>query len=233
MDKDENGKIIQALSKSALCKGFTQDELLCLLEENSTEIKKYEKGSFVFEEGDVPERLYVMVNGYVEVSKLTFSGKKILITTIENPGDMFAEVYMFMGKSKYDMSAQAGEESLILSISSDFFDNISYNTNALVAEKIRKNLMGIFAMKAYNLSGKVRLLGCGSIREKISLYLIENQTPSGEIANNPSREELADYLNVTRPSLSRELGNMEKEGIIRLEGRKIIIVSQEKLEEYL
>ena len=233
MDIDENDSIIQALSKSALCKEFTQDELLSLLEENNTEIKKYEKGSFVFEEGDVPDRLYVLIYGLVEVSKLTFSGKKILITTIENPGDMFAEVYMFMGKSKYDMSAQTGEESLILSISSEFFENISYNTNALAAEKIRKNLMSIFAMKAYNLSGKVRLLGCGSIREKISLYLIENQTPSGEIAKNPSREELADYLNVTRPSLSRELGNMEKEGIIRLDGRKIVIVSQEKLEEYL
>lgn len=233
MDKDENDSIIQALSKSALCKEFTQDELLSLLEENNTEIKKYEKGSFVFEESDVPDRLYVLIYGLVEVSKLTFSGKKILITTIENPGDMFAEVYMFMGKSKYDMSAQTGEESLILSISSEFFENISYNTNALAAEKIRKNLMSIFAMKAYNLSGKVRLLGCGSIREKISLYLIENQTPSGEIAKNPSREELADYLNVTRPSLSRELGNMEKEGIIRLDGRKIVIVSQEKLEEYL
>ncbi|CDB90407.1 putative uncharacterized protein [Clostridium sp. CAG:253] len=233
MDKDENDSIIQALSKSALCKEFAQDELLSLLEENNTEIKKYEKGSFVFEEGDVPDRLYVLIYGLVEVSKLTFSGKKILITTIENPGDMFAEVYMFMGKSKYDMSAQTGEESLILSISSEFFENISYNTNALAAEKIRKNLMSIFAMKAYNLSGKVRLLGCGSIREKISLYLIENQTPSGEIAKNPSREELADYLNVTRPSLSRELGNMEKEGIIRLDGRKIVIVSQEKLEEYL
>lgn len=233
MDKDENDSIIQALSKSALCKEFTQDELLSLLEENNTEIKKYEKGSFVFEEGDVPDRLYVLIYGLVEVSKLTFSGKKILITAIENPGDMFSEVYMFMGKSKYDMSAQTGEESLILSISSEFFENISYNTNALAAEKIRKNLMSIFAMKAYNLSGKVRLLGCGSIREKISLYLIENQTPSGEIAKNPSREELADYLNVTRPSLSRELGNMEKEGIIRLDGRKIVIVSQEKLEEYL
>ena len=233
MDKDENDSIIQALSKSALCKEFTQDELLSLLEENNTKIKKYEKGSFVFEEGDVPDRLYVLIYGLVEVSKLTFSGKKILITTIENPGDMFAEVYMFMGKSKYDMSAQTGEESLILSISSEFFENISYNTNALAAEKIRKNLMSIFAMKAYNLSGKVRLLGCGSIREKISLYHIENQTPSGEIAKNPSREELADYLNVTRPSLSRELGNMEKEGIIRLDGRKIVIVSQEKLEEYL
>lgn len=145
MDKDENDSIIQALSKSALCKEFTQDELLSLLEENNTEIKKYEKGSFVFEEGDVPDRLYVLIYGLVEVSKLTFSGKKVLITTIENPGDMFAEVYMFMGKSKYDMSAQTGEESLILSISSEFFENISYNTNALAAEKIRKNLMSIFA----------------------------------------------------------------------------------------
>lgn len=94
MDKDENDSIIQALSKSALCKGFTQDELLCLLEENSTEIKKYEKGSFVFEEGDVPERLYVMVHGYVEVSKLTFSGKKILITLLKSRRHVCGSLYV-------------------------------------------------------------------------------------------------------------------------------------------
>ena len=233
MNKEENDKIIRALEHSGLCREFTQDEILSLIEEKDTDIKRYEKGSFIFEEDDTPDKLYVLIEGQVDVSKMTFSGKKILITTIENPGDMFAEVYMFMGKGKYDMSAQAVADSVILSISSDFFDNISYNVKADVPAKIRKNLMSIFAIKAYNLSGKVRLLGCGSIREKIALYLIENQTVSGEIAKNPSREELAEYLNVTRPSLSRELGNMEKEGIIRLEGRKIIIISQGKLEEYL
>lgn len=233
MNKEENDKIIQALEHSGLCREFTQDEILSLIEEKDTDIKRYEKGSFIFEEDDTPDKLYVLIEGQVDVSKMTFSGKKILITTIENPGDMFAEVYMFMGKGKYDMSAQAVADSVILSISSDFFDNISYNVKADVPAKIRKNLMSIFAIKAYNLSGKVRLLGCGSIREKIALYLIENQTVSGEIAKNPSREELAEYLNVTRPSLSRELGNMEKEGIIRLEGRKIIIISQGRLEEYL
>lgn len=233
MNKEENDKIIHALEHSGLCSEFTQDEILSLIEENNTDIKRYEKGNFIFEEDDTPDKLYVLIEGQVDVSKMTFSGKKILITTIENPGDMFAEVYMFMGKTKYDMSAQAVADSVILSISSDFFDNISYNVKADVPAKIRKNLMSIFAIKAYNLSGKVRLLGCGSIREKIVLYLIENQTVSGEIAKNPSREELAEYLNVTRPSLSRELGNMEKEGIIRLEGRKIIIISQGRLEEYL
>lgn len=233
MSKEENDNIVQALEHSGLCREFTQDEILSLIEEKDTYIKRYEKGSFVFEEDDTPDKLYVLIEGYVEVSKMTFSGKKILITTIENPGDMFAEVYMFMGKGKYDMSAQAVEESVVLSVSCDFFENISHNIKAGVSAKIRKNLMSIFAMKAYNLSGKVRLLGCGSIREKIALYLIENQTASGQITKNPSREELSDYLNVTRPSLSRELGNMEKEGIIKLDGRKITIVSQDKLEEYL
>ena len=233
MSKEENDNIVQALEHSGLCREFTQDEILSLIEEKDTDIKRYEKGSFIFEEDDTPDKLYVLIEGYVEVSKMTFSGKKILITTIENLGDMFAEVYMFMGNGKYDMSAKAVEESVVLSVSCDFFENISHNIKAGVSAKIRKNLMSIYAMKAYNLSGKVRLLGCGSIREKIALYLIENQTASGQITKNPSREELSDYLNVTRPSLSRELCNMEKEGIIKLDGRKITIVSQDKLEEYL
>ncbi len=105
MSKAENDNIIQALEHSGLCRDFTRNEILFLIEEKDTDIKRYEKGSFIFEENDTPDRLYVLIKGQVEVSKLTFSGKKILITTIENPGDMFAEVYMFMGKGKYDMSA--------------------------------------------------------------------------------------------------------------------------------
>lgn len=233
MNDEIDDNIVNILKCSGLCRKFTQNEIISLLNENTTDIKKYKKGSFVFEEDDIPDRLYVLIKGCVEISKMTFSGKKILITTIENAGDMFAEVYMFMGKDKYDMAAQVNVDSIILSISSDFFENISRYECAGISAKITKNLMSIFAMKAYSLSGKVRLLGCGSIREKIALYLIENQTSSEEIARELSREELADYLNVTRPSLSRELGKMEKEGIIRLERRKIKIVSQEKLEEYL
>ena len=126
MSKEENDNIVQALEHSGLCREFTQDEILSLIEEKDTDIKRYEKGSFIFEEDDTPDKLYVLIEGYVEVSKVTFSGKKILITTIENPGDMFAEVYMFMGKGKYDMSAKAVEESVVLSVSCDFFENISH-----------------------------------------------------------------------------------------------------------
>ena len=44
---------------------------------------------------------------------------------------------------------------------------------------------------------------------------------------------MAEYLNVARPSLSRELGKMAKENIIKLGNKKIRILNQTKLEEYI
>ena len=55
----------------------------------------------------------------------------------------------------------------------------------------------------------------------------------GEIVENISREKMAEYLNVARPSLSRELGKMAKENIIKLGNKKIKILNQTKLEEYI
>ena len=47
------------------------------------------------------------------------------------------------------------------------------------------------------------------------------------------REEMADFLNVTRPALSREISAMVEEGIIRAGQGYLVILDQEALEEYL
>lgn len=80
---------------------------------------------------------------------------------------------------------------------------------------------------------KVKVLGCASIREKIVRYLFERKNADGTICGNLVREEMAEYMNVTRPSLSRELGSMQKEGILEIQGRDIRIADWEKFEMYL
>ena len=62
---------------------------------------------------------------------------------------------------------------------------------------------------------------------------MECQDSEGKIHMNLSREEMADYLNITRPSLSRELGKMQEEGILELDRRQILVKDQEKMELYL
>ena len=80
---------------------------------------------------------------------------------------------------------------------------------------------------------KLRILGSGSLRERIVRFLVECQDSNGEIRMKLSREAMADYLNITRPSLSRELGKMQEEGIIEFGRRQILVKDQEKLEYYL
>lgn len=48
-----------------------------------------------------------------------------------------------------------------------------------------------------------------------------------------TKEELAEYMNVARPSLSREIGNMVEEGWIALQGKNILIRDLESLEDLL
>jgi CRP-like cAMP-binding protein len=48
-----------------------------------------------------------------------------------------------------------------------------------------------------------------------------------------SRQEMADFLNAARPSLSRELMRMQNDGLITVEGRKITVKDRNALEEIL
>ena len=102
-----------------------------------------------------------------------------------------------------------------------------------LSRKLRENLLEVFAGKAYNMNRKLRILGSGSLRERIVRFLVECQDSEGQIHMNLSREEMADYLNITRPSLSRELGKMQEEGILELDRRQILVKDQERMELYL
>ena len=204
-------KGMEVWKKSPLFHGMTEQKIEEILMQEQCRRKKYEKGTFVFLEGDVPKSLFLLIQGKVTISQSTMSGRRILLTDITRSGDLFGEVYLFIGKEAYDMDAQAVEDS----------------------EVLWQNMLEIFAKKAYLMNQKVKVLGCASIREKIVRYLFERKNTDGTIRGNLVREEMAEYMNVTRPSLSRELGSMQKEGILEIQGRDIRIADWEKFEMYL
>lgn len=130
-----------------------------------------------------------------------------------------------MEKASYDMYVEALTQVSVLIMSSRIFTDREENS---LSRKLRENLLEVFAGKAYNMNRKLRILGSGSLRERIVRFLVECQDSEGQIHMNLSREEMADYLNITRPSLSRELGKMQEEGILELDRRQILVKDQEK-----
>lgn len=227
---------------SPLFRDISNEELDMLLQSGHCQVRKYPKGKFVFLEGDRPRSLYLLMKGRISISQTTMSGKRILITDIDHPGELFGEVYLFIEKEAYDMDARAEEDAVVLELSHQILgyregmimNNRDVEGNlADLYSRLQYNLMGIFAQKAYQMNRKVKVLGASSIREKIARYLLERRNEEGLIIGNLLREEMAEYMNVTRPSLSRELGKMQKEKILKIRGRDILVLNQEKLEEYL
>ncbi len=83
-------------------------------------------------------------------------------------------------------------------------------------EKLLRNYLGIVAEKGLVLHERIDCLLKPSLREKIMNYLLrvsrEQQSRTFSIPMN--RNEMADYLNIERSALSRELSRMKRDGLI-------------------
>lgn len=232
MASEAKEKLIPLLKKCSLAHGMSDEEVRELLASAQVSLREYPKGDIVFHEGDVPHSLYILLDGEVHILKDTFSGRRIFLSEINEPGDMFGEVYEVL-KQPYDMYVETITPVRLLEISSKLFTWDAGGELSRSALKIQRNLMRIFARKAYFMHNKLKVLASGSLREKIVRFLFIELQGKRELELTGSREFMAAYLAVTRPSLSRELSAMQRDGIIIVEGKSIKVVDMDKFEEYL
>ena len=225
-------QLIPVLKKSSLAAGMSDEEVAELLASAQVHLREYPKGQIVFHEGDMPKSLYILLAGEVHILKDTFSGRRIFLSEINEPGDMFGEVYEVL-KQPYDMYVETVTPVRLLEISSDLFTLEAGGKLSRSALKIQRNLMRIFARKAYFMHNKIKVLASGSLREKIIRFLFIELQGKRELELAGSREFMAAYLAVTRPSLSRELSALKREGILQVDGKNIKVLDMERFEEYL
>ena len=81
-----------------------------------------------------------------------------------------------------------------------------------------------------NITRKLHIISTSSLRERIAIWLIDSMDEKGNVILKMNREQLADFLGVARPSLSRELMRMQKDGLIRVERKTIEVCDREALE---
>ena len=98
-------------------------------------------------------------------------------------------------------------------------------------QDIVKNMLEIQSDKNFIMVKKLYLLSGKTLRERIAMWVLDNAGGRDRFSSSMKREELADYLGTTRPSLSRELMNMQDEGIILVDRSDIRILDREALED--
>ena len=186
--------------------------------------KKYNKGSFIMIAGDLIDFVGVILSGHVQVIKEDINGNRNIIAELSE-GDVFGEAFACAGISISNETILAITDCEIMMIK--FKKIVTTCSNACeFHSKLISNMLKIIAQKNLNLNEKIEIITKRTTREKIMSYLLtqaeKNRSTSFEIPF--TRNELSDYLCVERSAMSRELGKMQKDGLIKVNKRNFKIL---------
>ncbi|MDO5689012.1 MAG: Crp/Fnr family transcriptional regulator [Tissierellia bacterium] len=212
----------------SLFKGLNTEEIQHLVEISSLEIQKFSKDSYIFEIFSMPKFMYVLMEGSITLEKYDVNGKRIIVNSFSEMGTVFGEVYLYLQERPFDYSCRAVVDTTVLAIPKNFILELQ-NEKYGYFRKIVTNMLQILSEKAFFLNQKLLILSSYSLRQKIANFLIQNAKPSGEVILHFNREEFAEYIGTTRPSLSRELSSMEEDGLIQLSRGKVQILDRNAL----
>lgn len=218
------------ICKLKLFQGLTEEELKQSLQCSMSQVRRYDREDYVFTQGEKPGRIYMILSGTVLLEQVNTAGRQIFAEQ-KREAQQFGVIDLFLKRASYAYSARAKTPLEVLEISNHFFYGACARGCAHHS-KILFNILGIFAEEAEENAKKVQLLTCGTLRQRIMLYLLQNSMDGRPVKMNMNREELAAYLNAARPSLSRELSQLQSEGFIRMEGRSTVrILDYARLQE--
>ena len=204
---------IETLGKTALFRSMTEEEIhLCLKELRSQE-KKYKKGTVIMHAGSLTDRMGLVLSGSVTIESNDVWGNCTILSHVGS-GQFFAETYALLPDEVMLVDVRANEDCNILfvTVGGLFKSRISSTWK----DKLTRNLLMISAHKNLTLSGRSFHTAPKSARGRILSYLntVSLQKHTNEFDIPFDRQQLADYLNLERTNMSKELGRMQREGII-------------------
>ncbi len=188
---------------------------------------EYRKGERLFSEGDALDALVILNEGSVKAFRLTPDGREQILYVFSE-GDFFGERNLFGGQTAA-YTVQALEPVKVCSFTRESF-------RALLAAHPDISLRIIEALeeRIARMENAMQSLGVRSLDGRIGALLLDyaekygTEVPEGLLVRLPlSREGIANSLGVARETVSRKLGQLESDGVIRsVSNRSILILDR-------
>lgn len=226
-------KYLNTLSQSPLFYNIHPESISRLLECMNPVIKEYSKNDVAAVEGNKINGIGIVLDGTLNISKNSVTGSRIILDTVEK-GDLFGEMGAFTNEGKWPATVESQSKAKVLYISPR---NIVEQCarSCIWHRQLQRNMLAILSLKALNLTKRIEYMAIKGLKAKLCTYLFELYKKTGKksLRLTMKRYELADFFNVTRPSLSREMINLKREGVLDFSGACIKLLDIDKLEDII
>jgi len=221
----------QALAKVQLFAGLSESELSSLAQRIVP--RHFSPGEIVFSEGEPCAGMYVVESGYVRIFKSSAGGREQVLS-IDGPGSSIAELPVFDG-GNYPASVTALDDVTLLFVSKQDFQSL-----CLAHPQVALKVLRVVGARLRRLVGIIEELSFTTVRHRLAAFLLRiaqkdgKQTAEGVQFMLPANnQEMAAQIGTVRELVSRNLSRMQAEGMLRLDGRNVVIRNIEALQAEL
>ncbi len=214
-----------ALTQIPLFQSIEENELFRIFSELKISETRFRKDALLALQDEPCNRLIILLSGSVKGEMIDPSGRMIKVEDIFAPNPL-AILFLFGQNNRFPVQVTAREEVSALVIPrQSVLRMLSMN------EVLLKNYLDISAGFAARLSQKLHFMSFRTIRQKLSMYILKlsKESQSDVVELDKTKSALAEYFGVSRPSLERELTNMQNDKLIVNDKKKIEIKNKTEL----
>jgi len=204
-------------------KGLSDSEIHQI--ESIVESNVYDKGTFVFREGEKSDSLFVLNEGLIKLTQNSSDGKEHIIRFLF-PGDYFGQFALLQNKQNY-VNAEMIETGTVCHLHRQHFipllernTTMAYNFILSMSEQLHH---------AEDWAAALHMLEVDKRLAKILLYFRSKDSSNNKVKLPASKKEIAAMMGTTAETLSRKLKQFEELNLILVNRRVIHILDLEVL----
>jgi CRP/FNR family cyclic AMP-dependent transcriptional regulator len=192
-------------------------------------VRRLADGTLLTSRGQPAEEWVGIAKGAVRVSSVSLSGKQISLTYVE-PGLWFGDISLFDGLPRTHDANAHGDTTLLVVRKADFKELLSHHVelyDALLRLNCRRLRLMFDVVEDLN----TRPLAA-RLAKQILLLARSYGIAQGEeirIRLALAQEDLAQLLGASRQRVNQELKGFERDGAVRIEPTRLVVLSKDKL----
>ena len=209
------------LAATELFQAVSPDELTELARHAGT--RRLVRGDILFNEGEEPDALYVVLRGRVAIANKSFDGRESVVALME-PGDLFGEMGMLDGRPR-SAEGRALEPSEVLVL--------QYEPVRDLLARHPELLWGVVRMLADRLRGMDEALADSvflDVTGRTAKRLLELANGASEFLLPVTQEELAGMVGASRERVNKAIASFIRLGWLEQADRRYRILQRDRLE---
>lgn len=187
--------------------------------------KSYSKDSILFQENEIGETLFLIVQGKVKISHVGPDGKEVILSLLGH-GECFGEMAL-LDEEPRSATVTTVEPTEVLTLRRRDFRSLLENNNEILG-----NLLATLSQRLRQANSQIRSLALLDVLGRIAKLLRDLAERDGRklldgsvVFRRPTHQEIASMVGTSRETVSRMIGDLARDGLIRISGKDIIIQS--------